>query len=94
MSSVSSLAPAAVAPVVTAAPFLGGSAAPVTAALASLGSNSISGVQADLDAAIQLSEATPQQLALLAANGDQRAQRILARAEASRRLLSPVDLTV
>lgn len=87
MSSVSSL------PMVMSAPFLGGGS---TAAMAQavLGQATISGVQTDATTAARLVETTPQDLAILAANGNERAKHILDKAEASRRLLSPVDMTV
>ena len=77
----------------TTAPLLGsGSAAAAT--LATMGAASIAGAQVDAQSAVRLAVATPQELTRLAANGDDRAQRILDQAETSRRLLCPVDLTV
>lgn len=90
MSTVSSIAPVAT---LAAAPFLGGAGAAATVALANAATANIAGTQADVNTAVQLAQATPQQLARMAADGDDRAQHILDQAKASRRLLSPVDFT-
>jgi hypothetical protein len=87
MSAVSSLPP------IAAAPFLGAGSAASAAALATLGAASIVGAQVDVQTAVKLAQATPQDLARMAADGDDRAQHIIDQAETSRRLLSPVDLT-
>jgi uncharacterized metal-binding protein len=90
MSSLSSLAPVAT---LAAAPLLGAGTA-TAVALASVGARSIAGTQADLDAAVRLAQATPQELARLAADGDERAQHVLDQARTSQRLLNRLDLTV
>lgn len=91
MSTVSSLPSMAA---IAAAPFLGGGGAATAVALAGAAAANIAGTQADVNTAVQLAQATPQQLARMAADGDDRAQHILDQAKATRRLLSPVDLTV
>jgi hypothetical protein len=91
MSTVTTLPPMAA---IAAAPLLGGARTSTAAALASVGgAASILGAQTDLNTAVQLAQATPQELARRAEDGDDRAKHILDQAEASRRLLSPVDLT-
>ncbi len=98
MSSIASLGPAATAlpappPVapVTAAPRAGGTTLP--ADLVTVAGTGIAETQAYLASTTQLALATPQQLQVLADNGNQHAAHILEAAAASRRLLSPVDLT-
>ena len=90
MSTVPSIAPVVT---LTGAPLLGGGGVAATAALARAATANIAGTQADATSAVQLAQATPQQLARMAADGDDRARHILEQAKASRRLLSPVDLT-
>jgi hypothetical protein len=89
MSTVSSIVPVAT---LTGAPLLGGGGAAATAALASAAAANIAGTQVDVSTAVRLAQATPLQLAHMASDGDDRAQHILDQAEATRRLLTPVDL--
>lgn len=98
MPSITSLAPAAPAlpspppvPPVTATPLAGGTTLP--ADLVTVGSTGIAETQASVASTVQLALATPQELQALADSGNQQAAHILEEAAASRRLLSPVDLT-
>ena len=98
MSSIASIGSAGTAlpmvppvPPVTAAPFAGGTN--LSTDLATVGGTGIGATQAYVASTVQLAQASPQQLQVLADEGNQRAARILEEAATSRRLLSPVDVT-
>jgi len=103
MSPVQSVASAALPaiPYPVPAPVPAAPAAPVavnpavlTADAVTLGSSGVAATQQFQHSAIQLAEATPQQLAQLAADGNSQAKAILAKQAAVQKLLDPVDITV
>jgi len=100
MSSVPSIPPvsipyssqaAAPLPVPALAPLAGGSA--LAADTITIGSTGVAETENYQETVIQLAQATPQQLALLAANGNAQAKRILSQQAAVQQLLSPAGIT-
>ena len=98
MSQVQSVAPVSIpyashaaAPAAVAAPAVGGLAMPVDSV--TIGSTGITETQNYQQTAIQLAQATPQELARLAADGNGHAREILAQQAAVQKLLSPAGLS-